>query len=264
MQRGHALIAATLISSEQEDEISATLAAANALDQDQQQQKQDSCNSMEFLQLQRDLLRVEALLVDQMQTTCTWDHQSWVQAVAAAQNAESLRSCLADLESALMNEGQGEEHKGKKTRGQHKAEAERVPLLSHDWKVIEGAPCVKGAWLTCGGEVAAAQLDLQGLLAPVLPALPAAAAEQGEGGTPAPDAAAGAAAAAAQEPGKLDPRHEEMLQRQQQQRQGLKWLPATVHALSWRLAALDAVLQYPALGNERAKLYGRQVICAYR
>lgn len=191
-------------------------------------------------------------------------HPGWVQSVASAANLEALRDCLAQLESALVAEGHADEqHKGKKTRGQLKAEAERVPLLSPAWRVLQNTPCVKGAWLVCGAEVAAAQLDLQGLLAPVLPALPA---EAGEGGTPAPDAAVGKQepGAAAAEVGKLDPRHEDMLQRQLKQRQGLLWLPATVHALSLRLAALDAVLQYPALGPERVKLYGREAICAYR
>lgn len=206
-----------------------------------------------------------------LQATTGFDHLAWVQSVRSASDLISLRECLAQLEAALTLEGQDSEHiKTKKTRGQIKADAGRIPLLSPAWKVLQDTPCVKGAWLVCGAEVAAAQLNFQGLLAPVLPALPAAAAaEAGEGDTPGPEAAPvakdpPAAAAAVADPGKLDQRHEEMIQQQRQQRQGLKWLPATVHALGLRLAALDAVLQYPALGADRSKLYGREVMCSYR
>lgn len=204
-------------------------------------------------------------------TTPHFDHQAWVQSVAAASSLSTLRSNLAQLEDALTHEGQGLE-KGKKTRGQAKAESERIPLLSPAWHVLSGTPCVKGAWLGCGAEVPAAAIGADGLLQPVPLVQPAAAAAAAVLGAPdgAADAAAGGELAAVSHEQQQQQQEAEAVaqQRQQQQRQealaSLAWLPATAAALSLRVAALDAVLQYPQLGPQRAQLTGRECLARYR
>lgn len=64
LQRGHKLIAATLTDSKQEATLEAELAAA-----DTEQQEQQGMNSPELVQLKRDMLRVEALLAEQLQVS---------------------------------------------------------------------------------------------------------------------------------------------------------------------------------------------------
>lgn len=200
-----------------------------------------------------------------------------MQAVAAAPSLAALRTCLAQLENALASEGHPLEEKGKKTRGQAKAESERIPLLSPAWKVIASTPVVKGAWLACSGaEVPAAVVGMEGLLQPVQLVQPAAAPAAAAEPAPAADAASAAAgaAAAAHKPGEVAVKDEHGQQQQdhaqqlalQQQHHAadLEWLPATVAALSLRVAALDAVLQYPQLGPSRMQLYGRQSMARYR
>jgi hypothetical protein len=220
-----------------------------------------------------------ALLATLQVTTPHFDHQVWVQSVASAASFTALQASLAQLEDALSHEGQAKEKQGKKTRGQAKAESERIPLLSPAWKVLSRTPCVKGAWLTCGAEVPAAVIGMEGLLQPVRLVQPAAAAataaitaaEAGDtaaagGGQQAvvkpedeqqqqQDALQQQAAAAAQQ--RLQQQHDEALA-------SLAWLPATAAALSLRLAALDAVLQYPQLGQHRGHLTGRECMARYR
>jgi hypothetical protein len=204
-------------------------------------------------------------------TTPHFDHQAWQHAVAAATSLTALRSSLAQLEDALSHEGRGVSEKGKKTRGQAKAESERIPLLSPAWKVLATTPCVKGAWLTCGAEVPAAAIGMEGLLQPVPLVQPAAAVASG-----APDgdaaAAAGDVTAEQQQQREAEQQQQEAAQQRQQRQQqqheealaSLSWLPATAAALSLRLAALDAVLQYPQLGPQRVQLTGREVLSRYR
>jgi hypothetical protein len=213
-------------------------------------------------------------------TTQHFDHHAWLQSVVSASSTTALRACLAQLEDALTHEGRGQE-KGKKTRGKAKAESERIPLLSPAWKVLSRTPCVKGAWLTCGAEVPAAVMGMEGLLQPVplvQPAAAAAALTAAEADTAA--AAAGGQHAAVKHDN--DHHHQQQQQEALQQQEAaaaaqqrlqqqhdealasLGWLPATAAALSLRLAALDAVLQYPQLGRQRTQLTGRACMARHR
>ncbi|WIA12944.1 hypothetical protein OEZ85_006559 [Tetradesmus obliquus] len=122
-----------LVMKDEEGEVAAADEDAAGADGGGGSSEQQDAFGPVVMQLKRDMLQVEALLADTLKvTTPHFDHQAWVQSVAAASSLSTLRSNLAQLEDALTHEGQGLE-KGKKTRGQAKAESERIPLLSPAW-----------------------------------------------------------------------------------------------------------------------------------
>jgi hypothetical protein len=169
-----------------------------------------------------------------------------VQSVAAAPDLPSLRSCLAQLEAALVSSNK-----------QQQSGSGQQQLLSPDWsRVIAATPAVKGAWLQCGAEVAAAALDPESArLGPNLAGTAAAATAAAD------EAADPAAAAAAAVP---DQQQQELAQQKAQARASLNWLPATVPALSLRLAALDACVCYPQLREGYGFESGRDIFVRYR
>jgi hypothetical protein len=200
-----------------------------------------------------------------LQAAAGFDHQQWVQSVSSAADNITLRGCLAQLEAALVSSSSSHAApaRPKGGKGPHHHHQQQ-PLLSPDWeRIVAATPAVKGTWLQCGAEVAAAVLDPSGALAPNLTdtAAAAAAAAAAAGGEEGIDPAAAAAAAPVSE------QAQQQLEQQQhkaQLRTKLEWLPATVPALSLRLAALDACVCYPQLQERHGFTSGREIIVRYR
>lgn len=191
------------------------------------------------------------LLFTSLQAADGFSHEQWVQSVAAAPDLTSMRSCLAHLEAALVSSS-NKQPPGKGAQGSGGQQ-----LLSPDWsRVIAATPAVKGAWLQCGAEVAAAVLDPESArLGPNLAGTAAAVTAAAD------EAADPAAAAAAAVP---DQQQQELAQQKAQARASLNWLPATVPALFLRLAALDACVCYPQLREGYGFESGRDIIVRYR
>ena len=193
-----------------------------------------------------------------LQASEGFQHEQWVQSVASAPDLTSLRSCLAQLEAALVTANQ-----------QHTNGSNRQQLLSPDWaRVIAATPAVKGAWLQCGAEVAATILDADGTLAANMTGTAAAAAAVAAAAAAAGGGEEGAdAAAAAAMP--VEDREQAQQQLEQQRRKeqllaSLAWLPATAPALALRLGALDACICYPQLQESHGVASGRDIIVRYR
>lgn len=201
-----------------------------------------------------------------------FDHQQWVESVASATDLPSLRSCLAQLEAALVSSNNSIGHTTpgttKAAKGAAHTRQQQQQLLSPDWsRIIAVTPAVKGAWLQCGAEVAAAVLDPDRALSPNLTGTPAAAAAAALAAAAAAEEGAdpAAAAAAAAMPDQAAVQQQQELQQQKAQaRASLDWLPATVPALSLRLAALDACICYPQLREGYGFDSGRDLIVRYR
>jgi hypothetical protein len=192
-------------------------------------------------------------------------NQTWVETVAAASDMRDVRRCLAQFEAALASWSSSNIRERRGTR------PEALELLAPAWRHFSRCPLVKGAWLTCpGGEVAAAALNGKGQLVPWQPptsaaaAAAAAAADVTLSGVKQEDAAAAGTAAAAASALQDDTKQDVSQQQRQQQQWDLCWLPPTAAALSLRLCALDALLQYPVLGKDRDQLVGRELLGGYR
>jgi hypothetical protein len=203
-----------------------------------------------------------------LQASEGFEHQQWVESVAAAVDLSSLRSCLAQLEAALVSSNSNSSGSngtpGTKKRG--KGSAQQQQLLSPDWsRIISAMPAVKGAWLQCGAEIAAAVLNPEGALSPNITGTAAAAAAAAAAAEAGADAADAAAAAATPVLDQLPvQQYQELQQQKAQARASLEWLPATVPALSLRLAALDACVCYPQLRERHGLEAGREIMVRYR
>ena len=167
--------------------------------------------------LKQQLLRIEAAVADDM-VDDEFNRYEWMEAVRGAADLVSIRRCLGQLEGALVPE-----------------------QLSKAWR--SHPVLVKRAWVPVGNEIASAVAEAEELgqagdgpraAAAVAAAAAGGGAGEGKGGRKKQAVAAAAVAAGVAAGGGSPPEGVERL----------AWLPATLSALAWRVAALDAALCY--------------------